>query len=311
MLAPRDITNKQFGKAAFGGYKQEDVNAFLMQIAEEYSRILSEKNDLERQLSRTLEEMSRYQQEQDSLSTVLVGAQKMADTIIRDAKGQSEIIQRDAEIRADKLLEGTLRQLEQEKLEYARVKTEVSNFRSTILNLYKSHLELVNALPTSTDTMASINGASSSNSISPESQLEQETFEGMDSVEENQQQMESTAEREAVKRRKGFVPNLDYRSVEPSAGFSFQQQTFEDAEGQSNEIENNSSGMVAQLSDPLIQADETNMLEVGEMYEEEQGYEVEEKEEKPPSRFGQLQFGQNYKLNREDERRLQKKKKRR
>lgn len=305
MLSPRDITNKSFGKSTFGGYKQEEVNDFLMQVAEDYSRIQSERTDMEQQLSRVLSELEKYEQEQGSLSTVLVGAQKMADSIIRDAKGQSELIQRDAEIRADKMLEGTQRQLEMEKQEYAQLKTEVSEFRSTILNLYKSHLELVNALPTSDN-----NNYIRSNSA-PERIAEPPAPE----VAEEQigVQEDPAVDRETNRRRKGFVPDLDNTpsNVPNPSGFSFQKQNFQEAQGENNEINNADGEAITQLADPLLQTNETDVIEIQDV-EMETAYstgEYEEVEERQ-SRFGQLQFGENYQLNREDERRHQKKKRR-
>ena len=146
MLAPREIINKRFDKGAFG-YKTDDVDKYLSAIAEDYSKLVSERNEYEKNMTMLASKLEEYRKDENNLSAVLMGAQKLGDSIIKEAKNKAELIIRDAGIKSDKMLEGTHRQLEREKRELAKVQKEVTLFKAKILDIYKSHLELVSALP--------------------------------------------------------------------------------------------------------------------------------------------------------------------
>lgn len=146
MLAPREIINKKFDKSAFG-YKVDEVDKYLSAVADDYSKLLSEKNEYEKNMTVLAAKLEEYRKDEGNLSAVLLGAQKLGDSIVKEAKNKAELIIRDAGIKSDKMLEGTHRQLEREKHELSRVQKEVSMFKTKILDLYKSHLEVVSALP--------------------------------------------------------------------------------------------------------------------------------------------------------------------
>ena len=49
MLTPETIASRRFDKQV-GGYKQDEVEMFLQQVAGEYAKLLSEKEDLEEKI---------------------------------------------------------------------------------------------------------------------------------------------------------------------------------------------------------------------------------------------------------------------
>lgn len=150
MLAPREIINKRFDKSAFG-YKVDEVDKYLSAVADDYAKLISERNEYEKNMTMIASKLEEYKKDENNLSAVLLGAQKLGDSIIKEAKNKAELIIRDAGIKSDKMLEGTHRQLEREKHELARVQKEVTVFKARVLDIYKSHLELVSALPESED----------------------------------------------------------------------------------------------------------------------------------------------------------------
>ena len=75
MLTPNDISSKKFEKAAFG-YKPEEVDAFLSEIIESYKKMYESKVSAEEKLEVLAEKLEEYRANEDSLKTVLLGAQK-------------------------------------------------------------------------------------------------------------------------------------------------------------------------------------------------------------------------------------------
>ena len=103
MLTPNDISSKKFEKSAFG-YKPEDVDNFLSEVLNSYSAVYAEKEAAEEKLEVLAEKLEEYRSNEDSLRTVLMGAQKLGENIVRDSKAKAEVIISEAETRSNRYL---------------------------------------------------------------------------------------------------------------------------------------------------------------------------------------------------------------
>ncbi len=102
MLTAEDIANRKFEKAAFG-YKAEEVEIFLRDMALAVSKLEEDREEAEDKLEVLAEKLEEYRANEDSLRTVLLGAQKLGDSIIRDSKGKAEVILSEAEANAKQI----------------------------------------------------------------------------------------------------------------------------------------------------------------------------------------------------------------
>ena len=165
----RDIASKKFDKAAMFGYKAEEVDDFLRSISFEMDRLTNEKIDLERKLEILADKIREYRSDEDALKDALLGAQKQGNTIIADAKNTAQETIDRANAKAASILEEantksreivasaqteaeqlniTIKQEEAKSLNTLnRMKSEVSSFKSELLDLYKAHLDLITQLP--------------------------------------------------------------------------------------------------------------------------------------------------------------------
>ena len=148
MPAPNELMNKRFEKAKMGGYKAADVDSFMVEIAGEFSRLSRENADLKRRLENDEAKIREYEEQAGSLSQALLNAQHLADNILKDAKTKSELTLRDAEIKAERIVERAKEATVGEQEHFDRIKAEVDRFRSGLLKLYKTHLELITEIPT-------------------------------------------------------------------------------------------------------------------------------------------------------------------
>lgn len=153
MLTPNDIANKKFEKG-MGGYKVNDVEAFMSQVSDTVIALLKEKAELENKLETLADKLQEYRQDEESLRTALLGAQKLGDGVIRESKTKAEIIMRDATIKAERMVENAQIQIEKERTNLAKMQAEVSSFKSRLLALYKQHLSLITALPDTDEKVA-------------------------------------------------------------------------------------------------------------------------------------------------------------
>lgn len=142
-----ELLNKRFEKARMGGYKTTEVEAFLAEAATAFAELTRANTDLKRQIEALRAQTEDVEADKNSLRDALLSAQKFADSLVQDAKGQADTLLADAREKADRLTSSVQIQVTQEKEELARIKKEVSAFRSRLLETYRAHLELIGAIP--------------------------------------------------------------------------------------------------------------------------------------------------------------------
>lgn len=161
MLTIHDIINASFNKSNFGGYKTEDVDAFIDEVKESYE-LLIKKNIEQKEANESLAEENKklakkidllakrveeYRSEENEIKNALISAQKLSEAAIREARHKAEIILKDATMKADEKISSVADEVEEQKDELERMRQVVSDFRKTLLDKYKEHLTLINHIP--------------------------------------------------------------------------------------------------------------------------------------------------------------------
>ncbi|WP_312693093.1 DivIVA domain-containing protein [Caproiciproducens sp.] len=162
MLSMNDIINASFRKSGFSGYRTDDVDQFIDQVKESYDalikkdleqkesyeRLKAENDQLVEKIKILAAKVEDYRVEEDEIKNALVSAQKLGDASIRESRHKAEIIVKDANIKAERIVSGAKQSVIEQQKEMERLQQSVSDFRSKLLNLYKEHLTLIDALPT-------------------------------------------------------------------------------------------------------------------------------------------------------------------
>lgn len=154
MLTPSDISNKKFEKAAFG-YRPEEVDAFLSEIIGSYNEMYQEKNAAEEKLLVLADKLEEYRANEDSLKTVLLGAQKLGENIVRDSKAKAEVLLADAENQVKQVFAESESKIIKEKETLATLQKETAEFKKQLLAMYRQHLELISLMPESNEEKVS------------------------------------------------------------------------------------------------------------------------------------------------------------
>ena len=147
MLTLNEIRNVNFRKANFGGYRAEDVEAFIDEVQLSYDTLLRENAELVKKLEVLAAKLEEYQSEEDSIRNALMNAQKVGDASLRDAKHKAEIILKDATIKAEKIVANAQAEIHNERDIIERMQRDISEFKAKLLKAYKEHLTLINSLP--------------------------------------------------------------------------------------------------------------------------------------------------------------------
>jgi cell division initiation protein len=145
-LSPLEITQREFDRK-FRGLDPEEVHTFLEQIAEEMTRLVQETTERAAQIQRLEAQLRVHQEREDSLRNTLVTAQKMTDEIKTNATREADLVLKEAELKAERLLEQAHRKLAQVQAEIAELVRQRDLFVAKLRGLLKTHLELLDFQP--------------------------------------------------------------------------------------------------------------------------------------------------------------------
>ena len=158
MLTSKDIRSTSF-ETVRRGYAMEDVDAFLKKVANEFDAFQTETVAMLQEKDVELENVKREKKELESkmleeyraqetlLQNALLNAEKMKESLLGEARQTSEILIRDAQQKAEKILESANSRVVNEEQNYLRMQQEVAKFKNKVLDIYKSHLAVLNSLP--------------------------------------------------------------------------------------------------------------------------------------------------------------------
>ncbi len=146
MYTPEEIRNIEFTKT-LGGYKTAEVDPFIDKCADTVEALLREKDELTKKLEVLADKLVEYRNEEDSIRTALLSAQRLGDTVVREANHKAGLILEDANIKAEKISENARKSIQDEEAELKRIQKEVAEFKKAMLSMYRKHLSLIDALP--------------------------------------------------------------------------------------------------------------------------------------------------------------------
>lgn len=179
MLTVKQINEVSFGKAGFSGYKPEDVDNFIDDVAASFQQLEAERDDalkraqelaaqnadlsaknaeIQEKLAILAQKIESYRAEEDGIKDAILSAQKLAKDSVQDAKDKAEIILQDAKDSAKRMMDDAkvdasraakeyMAQAEEKREELEEMKRQVSAFRASLLEMYKKHLECINHIP--------------------------------------------------------------------------------------------------------------------------------------------------------------------
>ena len=150
-VSPLDLRQQRFSNA-LRGFDKVEVTSFLMAVADDYEQALRDTDRLRQEVARLEGIVGSHREQEKSLQSTLLTAQKLADDIRQNAERAAEEIRRNAEEearrmireaqgRSDLLLEKTQtrvedihREIDGLKLKRREVETSVESIMQTLRN---------------------------------------------------------------------------------------------------------------------------------------------------------------------------------
>lgn len=142
MLAPHELKNKPFSKS-LKGYAPAEVDEYIEFLIGKYTEAYRENNELERKLHVVVTNLDEIKDEEESIRSTLLSAQKMAEKIIQDANERADIVTGAVKERCDAVIAEFREQLNAEKEEMWALRNRVVEFKKDLFDQYRSHIEAV------------------------------------------------------------------------------------------------------------------------------------------------------------------------
>ena len=153
MVTVQDVQNVTFDKA-MRGYNVDQVDRFLDQVVEQLdgdakkvAELEKENASLKEKLYLLAQKINEYRADEENLKSALLNAQRMGENVVREAKQKADVIEREAKIRAEGIVSSAADRCREQELEYERIRAEVSQFKASVLGLYRQHIESLSTLP--------------------------------------------------------------------------------------------------------------------------------------------------------------------
>jgi cell division initiation protein len=141
-LTPLDIHNKEFGRS-FRGYDEDEVNEFLDQIIKDYEALIRDNKELQNQVTALQERLDHFANIEETLSKTIIVAQEAADEVKNNAKKEAQLILKEAEKNADRIINESLARSRKIALEIEELKKQASVYRTRFRTLVEAQLELL------------------------------------------------------------------------------------------------------------------------------------------------------------------------
>ena len=144
-VTPLDLRQQRF-KTVMRGYDRGEVQAFLLEVADDYENALRENDKLRQDISKLDAVLGEHRGQERNLRNTLLTAQKHADDVKENAQAEAAIIVREAEGRADLLLQKSQARLDdvQREIDGLRMKRrEVETSLEATISTLRSSLEFV------------------------------------------------------------------------------------------------------------------------------------------------------------------------
>lgn len=142
MLTPLEIENKKFKKELIG-YSVAEVEEFVQLVTESYETIYKENLANRDKINMLSSAIKQYKTMEETLQNAILVAQSAGEEVTRNAKAKAENIINEAQNSAAQILADAGKEVTKVSYEYEEMKRNVEVFRTRIISLLTSQLDIV------------------------------------------------------------------------------------------------------------------------------------------------------------------------
>jgi cell division initiation protein len=147
MLTPQEVSTHAFTKAVMGGYNMAMVDEFLDELTDDYTALYKENAALKAKMKVLVEKVEEYRATEDSMRATLLTAQRMADSIVKEAEEKRDQILAQAESGAKERAAASERELAASQSRLRQGQQDLAQFIAASRELCDRQLKFLDQLP--------------------------------------------------------------------------------------------------------------------------------------------------------------------
>ncbi len=147
MMTPQEVETHVFSKTGFkGGYNMAEVDAFLDALTVDYTGLYKENAALKGKMKVLVDKIEEYRSTEDAMRMTLLSAQKMADTMLKEAEEKKAEAMSRAEGETRTRIEQIQRELANEELRLTAARNSTTAYVAKLKELYTHELAYISRL---------------------------------------------------------------------------------------------------------------------------------------------------------------------
>jgi cell division initiation protein len=144
-ITPLEIHNHQFGNA-LRGYDRDEVRSFLAMVSEEFEQVISENTRLKDQLNDLRDQLVETKSREKSIQKALESADRISKEIKDTARRESEVLVKEAQLKANKLLEQAQGRIQAMEDRVHELKATRERFEHRLRSMLEEHVNTLDRL---------------------------------------------------------------------------------------------------------------------------------------------------------------------
>lgn len=141
-IMPIEIQQKQF-KVRFRGFDVMEVDNFLEQLADTFELLKQENKNAQDEIQRIKLESRGYKEREETFKRAMLNSQKVLDQTKENARKSAELIIANAEVKAEKILNGAHIRLAQLHDDIAELKRQRIQIEVQVRSVIEAHTKLL------------------------------------------------------------------------------------------------------------------------------------------------------------------------
>ncbi len=144
-ITPLEIKQQEF-KRVMRGYDTVEVDTFLDMVGAEFEKILNTANEHEKKIIALEAELNNFKEVESTLKQTLMSVQESSDKSLANSKKEANLIRKEAELQAQKLIENARRERDTMSEDVITLKTQKQSLIARLRHVLTSQLELMDVL---------------------------------------------------------------------------------------------------------------------------------------------------------------------
>jgi cell division initiation protein len=141
-ITPLDIKKQEF-QTKMRGFDKTEVVSFLEVVSEEMEELVRDNLELKEKMQRAADKLANYSKIESALQNTLVASQESAEQMKAVAEDKAELIVREANSQAEKIVDDAYEKLSELRREHISLKNQRAAFLVNFRSLLESQLKLL------------------------------------------------------------------------------------------------------------------------------------------------------------------------